>query len=66
MRRAWGTTPRAAWSLLPLPHPQLSPAVWPRASSRLSRSLGVWWQLVVEPAYISQAVSEAAQFTGKS
>ena len=60
-----GTRARAAWPLLlPLPQPQLSPAVWPQARSRLSRSQGVWWQPVVEPAYIGQAVSEATQCIG--
>nr|XP_014719453.2 lysophospholipase D GDPD3 isoform X2 [Equus asinus] len=36
-----GMRATAAWLLLlPLPHPQLSPAAWPQASSRLSRSQG--------------------------
>ncbi|XP_014650042.1 PREDICTED: glycerophosphodiester phosphodiesterase domain-containing protein 3 isoform X2 [Ceratotherium simum simum] len=36
-----GVRARAAWPLLPPPpHPQLSPAAWPQASSRLGRSPG--------------------------
>lgn len=39
-------------SPLPPLHPQLSPAAWPRASSRLSRSRGVVAaRPVVEPSY---------------
>nr|XP_004397231.2 PREDICTED: LOW QUALITY PROTEIN: glycerophosphodiester phosphodiesterase domain-containing protein 3 [Odobenus rosmarus divergens] len=45
----------------PLPHPQLSPAAWPQARSRLSRSQGCGgnqWQSQPTPARLS---AEAAQ-----
>ncbi|XP_019503949.1 PREDICTED: glycerophosphodiester phosphodiesterase domain-containing protein 3 isoform X2 [Hipposideros armiger] len=42
----WGCEGRSCLaSPLPPLHPQLSPAAWPRASSRLAQQVsGVWWQ----------------------